>query len=360
MNEYEDRPVLEREVAYAGDPISVKLLEEMIEAERQRQNSQIDELEVMRRKNAEVQQALAEEMEKLRQLSEKLNAQRGKKRGFLRNILSSLPWFKEDAFGRRSIEELLRNQYEMSSLRLQQATNLADRLEAATQDLYEEIERLNEKIVESAENEERAAAYVKDLRQLKEGLEANLMTVDGSSAEGRHLQRELDRTRQKLAEHTTKLKLYSTAEERLAKLRENTRRLAETINNLQSDITRYVVVASEKLDLIGGQIQAIGAAADASVAMLELQQSLEVMTESVNHATRFVAETQAYFRENVDQMIDNLRLYDEETQRVLDENLIYTEAFNEVDVERALASSFEKRLAAAQAGKEDDGSTAGR
>ena len=344
----EKRQVLSQEVVYSGEGISVRLLEEAIGTERNRQNEQIDELELMRTKNAEIQSALADEMSKLRQLSDQLQAGREKKH-LLSKVLSSLPWFRSESLSRRSIEELLRNQYEMSSLRLKQASEFADRLEAAKEELYDEIERLNQKIIDSAENEERAADYVRELKELKEGIEGNLMTVDDSSADGRHLQRELDRVKRKLAEHTTKLKLYSTAEERLAKLRQNTRTLAETIANLQGDITRYVVAASEKLDLISGQIQAIGAAADASVVMLELKQSLDAMTESVNHTTRFVAETQAYFRENVDQMIDELNLYDEETQQVLDENLIYTNALGDVDVENALATAFDKRLAAAQA-----------
>ena len=91
--------------------------------------------------------------------------------------------------------------------------------------------------------------------------------------------------------------------------------------------------------------------------MLELKQSLDAMTESVNHTTRFVAETQAYFRENVDSMINELELYDSETQKVLDENLIYTQSWDELDVENALAAAFDKKLAAAHArDKEESGS----
>lgn len=340
--------ILSQEVVYSGEGISVRLLEETINTERQRQNVQLDDLNAMREKNLEIQQALSQEMGKLRELSEQLSQGR-KKRQLLKSVLSSLPWFKSEPISRRSIEELLRNQFEMSSLRLKQATELADRLEASKEELYDEIERLNQKIIDSAENEEVAADYVQNLKRLKDGIEANLALEDPSSVDGRHMQRELDRVRRKLAEHTTKLALYATAEERLAKLRTNTRQLAETIANLQSDITRYVVAASEKLDLIGGQIQAIGAAADASVVMLELKQSLDAMTESVNHTTRFVAETQAYFRENVDAMIDELELYDSETQKVLDENLIYTQSLGELDVENALEAAFDKKLAAAQA-----------
>lgn len=344
--------VLEKEVVYSGEGISVKLLEDSIQSERSLLTGQVDELTKMRKRNTEIQQALAEEMDKLRELSEQLaETRKGKKRGFLGGLFSKLR--RNEPISRRSIEELLRGQYELSSLRLKQASEFADRLEAAKEELYDEIDRLNRKIVESAENEEKAAEYVSELKLSKEEVDFGLHRSDPSSAVERQLQSQLDKVKRKLAEHTTRLKLYSTAEERLAKLRDNSRQLAETIANLQSDITIYVVAASEKLDLIAGQIQAIGAAADASVVMLELKQSLDAMTESVNHTTRFVAETQAYFRENVDAMIDELKVYDEETERVLDENLIYSESYNELDVEQALATAFERKLLEAQARKDE-------
>jgi ABC-type transporter Mla subunit MlaD len=346
-----NKQVLAQEVAYSGEGISVKLLEETIHSERTALNGQVDELARMRSRNAEIQKSLAEEMDKLRQLSEELSrTRRGKKKGFLGGLFAKLRG--GEPISHRSIEELLRGQYEISSVRLKQASEFADRLEASKEELYDEIDRLNRKIIESAENEETAAAYVEDLQTLKAGIEANLRHSDPSSADERQLQSELDKVRRRLADHTTRLKLYSTAEERLAKLRNNSRQLAETISHLQSDITRYVVAASEKLDLISGQIQAIGAAADASVVMLELKQSLDAMTESINHTTRFVAETQAYFRENVDSMIDELKIYDEETERVLDENLVYSDSYDELNVEQALAAAFERKLAEAQA-KED-------
>ncbi len=340
--------ILTQEVAYSGEGISVKLLEETIQHERTGLNGQIDELARMRERNAEIQSALAEEMSKLRELSEELSrTRRGEKKGFLGGLFDKLRG--RESISRRSIEELLRGQYEISSMRLKQASEFADRLEAAKEELYDEIDRLNRKIIESAENEETAADYVKHLKELKGDVAAKLHVAEPSSADERHLQSQRDKIQRKLADHTTRLKLYSTAEERLAKLRDNTRQLAETIAHLQSDITRYVVAASEKLDLIAGQIQAIGAAADASVVMLELKQSLDAMTESVNHTTRFVAETQAYFRENVDTMIDDLQIYDQETEQILDENLIYSESYNDLDVEQALAATFEKKLAAARA-----------
>lgn len=343
-----ERELLEQEVVYSGEGISVRALEETIRTERTRQNDRLGELTQMRARNAEIQQALAAEMGRLRELSDRLSQDRKETQGRWRRMLDWFRGRKGQALEHRSVEQLLREQYELSALRLKEAAEFVDRLEAAKKDLYDEVERLNGKIVESAQNEERAAALVTRLKTLRDELEARLARVEPTCAEGRRFQAELDRVRRGLAEHTTRLRLYSTAEDRLAGLKGNTWKLAEVIANLQADIARYVTAASEKLDLIGGQIQAIGAAADASLVLLELKHSLEAMTESVHQTTRFVAETQAYFRENVDRMVSDLDVYDAETERALTETVALSDAFSEADVERALSEAIARKAAAAR------------
>lgn len=345
----ETRALLEQPAVYQGEGISIRVLEQTIAEERGRQDRKVTELAGLRERNAELQGALAEEMTRLKQLSEQMSRAR-EKDGFFQGLFSKIGLGKSAVATRRSIEELLRRQYEISHQRLREAAEYVDRLEAAKQELYEEVERLGRKILQSAENEESAAAYVTRLKALLETIEEGLARSAPSSAEERQLQLDRDRTRRLLAEHTTLLKLYSTAEERLAGLRTNTSQLGETIAHLQGDIGRYVTAASEKMDLIGGQIQAIGAAADASMVMIDLKQSLDALTESVNHATRFVVETQLYFRQNVDSMIDDLRVYDAETEAVLGESVTWNEAFDELDVEKALAAAIERRAAGAAKG----------
>lgn len=338
--------ILQREVSYSGDGISVRSLEASISQERTRQNQNVEALSKLRERNAEIQQALTEEVKKLKDVTKHLSRERerGDFMSGVREILAKLPWFGDQLITRRSIEELLRKQYELSSRRVKEAAEFADRLEAAKSGLFDEIERLNQKIIESAKNEEVAAERVLELTELKDSLEVELMAAQPSSANARELQAQLDRTRRKLAKHSTMLKLYSTAEERLAKLQRNTRQLADTIAHLQTDITVYVTAASEKLDLIAGQIQAIGAAADASVVMLELRNSLEAMTESVNHTTQFVSETQAYFRQNVDSMLDEMQLYDAETEQVLETNLALNEGYNEMEIADAVSSALSQKI----------------
>ena len=327
---------------YSGEGISVRKLEETIHMERTRQNEHVERLNHMRSRNTELQEVLTEEVDKLRQLSEDLHKQR--EQSAWQGFLSKLPFFKDRATTRKSIEELLRRQYEFSAMRVKEAAEFADRLDVAKADLYDEIARLNDRIIEYAENEKEAAALVLKLSEIKGELEGELDLAEPGSLQARKLQAELDRTRRALTEHSASLKLFSTAEDRLARLQENTRMLAETIGQLQTDITLYVTVASEKLDLIAGQIQAIGAAADASVVMLELKQSLEAMTESINHTTRFVSETQVYFRNNVDQMVNELELYDTETETVLEGNLAVNDLYDEMQVADAVSLALQKQL----------------
>lgn len=327
---------------YSDDRISVRTLEESIHTERQRQNGHVDRLNGLRSRNAELQSALSQEVDKLRQLSQDLQNQRSQS-GF-RKILSKLPFFASQELSHRSIEELLRRQYELSAMRLKEAAEFADRLDAAKQDLYDEIERLNRRIIDYASNEKSAALHVLRLDEMKNEFEQRLAMAEPSSLEAREAQAMLDRARRALAEHSAMLKLFSTAENRLARLQDNTRMLAQTIAQLQSDITTYVTIASEKLDLIAGQIQAIGAAADASMVMLELKQSLEAMTESVNHTTRFVSETQAYFRSNVDQMVQELDLYDSETEGVLQGNLALNQVYDDMQVAEAISIALEQHI----------------
>lgn len=325
--------------SYSGEGISVRKLEEAIHHERTQQNHHVDKLNNMRARNTELQQALTQEVDKLREITQSLSDERRKSQrsSAWQNLLAKLPMFKDRQHSHQSIEELLRRQYELSALRVKEAAEFADRLDLAKADLFDEIERLNQKIIDYARNEKVAARNVLDLSELMTQLEGQQALGELDGLEARELQAEQDRVRRALSEHSSMLKLFTAAEDRLAKLQNNTRQLAQTIAQLQSDISIYVTIASEKLDLVAGQIQAIGTAADASVVMIELKQSLEAMTESINHTTRFVSETQAYFRENVDDMINDLELYDQQTQDVLTNNLAMNQVYDELQIAEAVS-----------------------
>ncbi len=343
--------VLNRKVAYSGEGISVKSLETEIQQERVVQDSKVDELKGLRERNVEIQGAMADELKKLRKFSDYLNGTTTKG-GFLagfKEVLSYIPGLRGLALSQRSIEELLKAQYHLSARRVKEAAEYVDTLKQSEQDLYKEIDRINVKIVEMAKNEREALGAVLELKALQEQLKADEAAVEAGSVEARDIQANADKAYARLSEHSTHVLLYGSAEERYARLKENTRKLAETIRNLANDIQQYTTAASIKLDMASAQIQAIGRAADASAVMLEMKRSLDVMTESMNVTTQFVSDTQIFFRSNLDTLVKDLDTFDETTTALLDENLKKSKEVEDARIAAAVAKATQRAQAAGPA-----------
>ncbi len=337
--------ILQKDVAYSGEGISVRSLEEDIHEERSVQNVKVEELKVLRERNVEIQKSLADEVGKLRKFSDYINGT-ATKGGFwagFKELVSYLPGLKNIAISQRSIEELLKQQYQISARRVKEAAEYVDTLKRSEQDLYAEIDRINEKIIESANNEATAADHVLELKSLIDQIAAELQVVEAGTVDARDLEAKQDKARAQLANHSANLQLFSAAEDRYASLKVNTRKLVETIRNLGQDIGQYTTAASIKLDMASAQIQAIGTAADASVVMLELKKSLDVMTESMNATTQFVSETQVFFRKNLDNLLEELDTFDETTTKVLDENLEFSKNIEDERIERAVEKALKNR-----------------
>lgn len=326
--------LLEKKIAYVGSPVSARAIEDVIARERALQETQVSTLERLRGRNGTLQSALGSELGTLSDLSRTLDdAQSPSFWQRMRGAFDFLPGVDASQTP-RSVEARLRDQFAASQTRLQEAAAFTDRLEQAEADLFDEIDRLNGRIIESAENEARAADHVLAVQAHRTALEAQLPHID--DAETRRIQAQIDRTRRVLAEHSTKLRLYATAEERLERLRAHTARLAETIAHLRSDILRYVMAAGEQLDLVSGQINAVGAAADAAVVTLELRRALDGLHQTLQGSTQFVSQTQRYFRENIDGLIEDLGRFDARTETMLAQNLAYSEAMDELGMGEAI------------------------
>src|SRR5687768_12191628 len=90
---------LDRQVAYSGEGISVRSLEENISAERDTQNGKVEELKILRERNVAIQTALADEVGKLRKFSDYLDGtatQGGIWAGF-KELVSYIPGFRNIA-----------------------------------------------------------------------------------------------------------------------------------------------------------------------------------------------------------------------------------------------------------------------
>jgi hypothetical protein len=331
--------LLTKDVAYAGEGISVASLESALELERGRQDGQVKALQALQQRNVEIQGSLAQEVQQLQRLSSYVTEGRVSTSlwGRFRDAMARIPGFSALAVTPQSVEDVLRRQYEASLLRVKEAAELADRLAVAESELHDEIERLNTRIIDSARNEGLAADHILALQRQRDRLEFELETATPDEAgQTREHERTLDRIRRVLADHSLRLQLYSTAEGRLSRLKDSTRLLITTIQNLRTDVTHYVTAASEKLDLVAGQIRAIGTAADASIVMLEMKRSLDAMSEALAQTTRFVADTQLYFRQSLPHLLDDLHVYDEQTHAALQRNLEVSQALEDDRIARGV------------------------
>lgn len=327
------REILDHSIRYEGQGLTVQGLEQLIDRERSRQNAQVGQLNQLRQRNTELQQALTQELVRLRELTEQVLPEK-KESSVLDALAKVLPGRRRAPLPRASVEQLLREQYTVSAHRVKEAAEFADRLQVSERELFDEIDALNQRMIESSKNKAKAASFVRGLMAFQEQATVQLARLPSDSVEALQLHAEVDRSRRLLAEHATQLQLFHTAVDRLALLKDSTRMLVDTVAALRGDITQYVMAAGEKLDLVSRQLRAIGTAADATATLIEMKRSLEALNESLNQTTRFVAETQRYFRENLDQLVGSLEIYDHETRASLEVNLELSRVADGARIER--------------------------
>ncbi len=327
--------VLKKRPAYEGSAMSLGGLERELSEVRQRQDESVKELAGIRLRSQDVALALDVEMKKLARLSKELLRRRK-----LKDKRGLWAWMVETFGGgpitRGSIEKLLKDQYQVACVRVREAGDAADRLRHVEQELRAEVERLGARIHEAAKNQEKAEAFIEELRTLlgdHEAAAARLSDKGGSEHAG--LQAAIDRAKNLIGEHRTQAALFKSGVERFERLRRSTLELTAMVNDLYTDIATYVEGASAQLDQASLQIQAVGAAADATAVLLEMKRSLDLLGESVRQTSRFVSETQLYFREHMDRLLEDLELYDRETLRVLEKNRRESAALAEIQEELA-------------------------
>ena len=79
------------------------------------------------------------------------------------------------------------------------------------------------------------------------------------------------------------------------------------------------------------------------------------MTESMNVTTQFVSETQVFFRQNLDSLIDELETFDEATTQMLDENLEKSKQIEDARIQAAIEKATARQQEREQAPAGDAG-----
>jgi hypothetical protein len=238
-----------------------------------------------------------------------------------RGLLEKIPLIR-DTVPDRPINDLLEEKIEVAQRRVQQIGNYLDTMQQQVGDLQVDITRLNKKMVVAAVNEEKAAKFVLDLevalRELAEQIEAS---GDAKSVETRELQVQHDQIKQLIWQHGGKLRLYSNAEDRIASIVKMNNNFLEILTNLHGNMQTLYDTGNEVLNELQGNLAGLASAAKAADLTLEMQQAMESLKDSVNKVAVLASETSLYLSQNVDRLTSEMKIYDDETQALVQSNL---------------------------------------
>jgi hypothetical protein len=231
----------------------------------------------------------------------------------------------------RPMHVLLTEKVEVAQRRTQEVGNYLDRIGVEVENLQKDIGRLSRKMVVAAHNEELAARHVLELKTALEEVERALGALDRDSAAARELENRRDAIKHRIWEHGAKLRLYSTAENRLAGIIRMNNNFLEILRNLHANMQSLYEAGNEVLNELEGNLAALASAAKASELTMDMQNAMESLRTSVNKVAVLASETSLFLTQNVDRMTKEMRVYDEATEQLVESNL---RAEREVQEER--------------------------
>ena len=212
-----------------------------------------------------------------------------------------------------------------------------------------DITRLNKKMVVAAINEEKAAKFVLELEEARQGLEEALGKIeDPKSVEARELQTRRDSIKQLIWQQGAKLRLYSNAEDRIASIINMNNNFLEILTNLHSNMQTLYDTGNEVLNELKGNLAGLASAAKADDLTPEMAESMASLKESVNKVAVLASETSIFLTQNVERLTSEMKIYDDETQALVESNLaaereIKEERINEtIELARTEYGHFEE------------------
>ena len=91
--------------------------------------------------------------------------------------------------------------------------------------------------------------------------------------------------------------------------------------NRALDRIRRARLRALKLAELEGNLAALASAAKASELSLQMQKSMESLRASVNKVATLASETSLFLTQNVDRMVQEMKVYDEGTEQLVEANL---------------------------------------
>lgn len=315
--------LLSQEVVYDGEGYSRDGLQSMLEQYQTKHKENLSSLAELSRAHDDLAAEMTADLVEQKSAWEHLGniVKLNKVGSNFKGLLEKIPLLRE-AIPDRSIQELLEEKIEVAQRRVQEIANYLDAMHAQISALQIDITRLNKKMVVAAVNEEKAARFVLDLQRALEPLEAEIEAAGGDkSAAIRELETKRDQLKQLIWREGAKLRLYSNAEDRISSIVKMNNNFMEILTNLHANMQSLYETGNEVLNELQGNLAGLATAAQASELTMEMQEAMESLKTSVNKVAVLASETSLYLSQNVDRLTSEMKIYDEETQALVESNL---------------------------------------
>jgi hypothetical protein len=351
--------LLKKSVVYDGEDYSRENLETMVKEYADKHETRITELEELKKTHDGISREMTDELQEQKTVWDCIKdmgtGEKGAISANMRLILERIPVLR-DRLPDRPISELLQQKIHVTESRIREVGSFLDRMESEVENVRQDIERLNKKMIVAAQNEERAAEYLLQLRSVKEQAEQEMAAM-GSEVTAAHREKEaeIDEIKRLIWAHGGKLRLYSNAEDRIASIVKMNNNFMELLTNLHTNMQSLYDAGQEVLDELRGNLSSLTTATEASELTLDMQKSMESLKVSVNRVARLASDTSLYLTQNVDRMTSQMKIYDEETEKLITSNLEQERHVKEGKIDEMLKLA-EKEMKLLNESKADGGS----
>jgi hypothetical protein len=338
--------ILQRAVVYDADDYSTReSLQTVLKPELDRQQERIGELETLKKTQDSIAKEMSEDLIQQKPiwecLKEAASGDRAKFGIAMRGILERIPVLRKAA-PERPLSELLQEKIQVTETRVREVGSFLDRMESEVENVRQDISRLNKKMLLASSNKEKAAQYILQLKDIEKQLDTELAAMTENNLAKREKQTELDEVRRLISEHGGKLRLYANADERIHSIVKMNNNFLELLNNLHNNMQNMYDSGQEVLDELRGNLASLSTATEASEITMDMQKAMSSLKTSVNKVATLASQTSLYLTQNVEKLTSEMRIYDDSTQQLVEQNLASERAIQEKRLEETLALAREQ------------------
>lgn len=321
----------EKKVVYDGEGYNREAVEKMLSQYQSRNTSDLRKFEELSKAYERLSREMTEEIGDQKTIFNYLgNILTLKNVGTnIKGLGYKFPLVKE-LLPARDMKDLLNEKVEIAQRKVQEVGNYLDVLQTDITNLQEDMKRLSDKMVTAARNEEKAAAYVLSLEEHRKKLEAELKALpDQKSVQARELEAKMAETSRLIYEHGAQLRFFSTAEDRISAIIRMNNHFLEIMTSLHSNMNTLYTTGNEMLNELHGNLAGLASVTKAGELTIEMNRSMESLKTSVNKLARLASETSLYLTQNVTKLTAEMKIYDDETEKLVSDNLAAERAIKE-------------------------------